>query len=98
MESVIQRDKNHCFLCGMNSNLEPLDEHHVYSGSNRKLSEKYGLKIYLHHGKCHIFGKYSVHQNAEVNRKVKSIVQRKAMEYYHWSEDDFRNIFGKSYL
>lgn len=98
MDSIIQKDNSHCFLCGMNSNLEPLDVHHVYGSSNRKLSEKYGLKIYLHHSKCHIFGKHSVHQDAEINRKVKSIVQRRAMEYYHWSEADFCNIFGKSYL
>lgn len=97
-DSIIQADTEHCFLCGMNANLEPLDCHHVFGGSNRKLSEKYGLKVYLHHSKCHIFGRQSVHQNAEINRNVKSIVQKRAMQYYNWTEDDFRRIFGKSYL
>lgn len=97
-DSIIQTDKTHCFLCGMNTNLEPLDEHHVYSGSNRKLSEKYGLKVYLHHNKCHIFGKDSVHQNAEIGKKVKAVVQERAMKYYGWSTDDFIRIFGKNYL
>ena len=82
----------------MNSNFEPLDEHHVFGGSNRKLSEKYGLKVYLHHSKCHIFGKGSVHQNAEVGNMVKKVAQQRAMQHYGWSEDDFRQIFGKSYL
>lgn len=98
MKSIIQQDKTHCFLCGMNANLEPLDEHHVYGGSNRKLSERYGLKVYLHHNKCHIFGKESVHGNAEINRTLKAVVQQRAMQYYNWTEDDFRRIFGKSYL
>lgn len=98
MKSIIQEDREHCFLCGMNTNLEPLDEHHCFGASNRKLSEKYGLKVYLHHSKCHIFGKDSVHQNAEVGNMVKAIAQQRAMQYYEWSEDDFRRIFGKSYL
>lgn len=98
MKSIIQTDKEHCFICKMNSNLEPLDEHHVFGGSNRKLSEKYGLKVYLHHSRCHIFGKGSVHQNAEINRMLKSIVQKRAMRHYGWTVEDFIKIFGKSYL
>ena len=98
MKSIIQEDKNHCFLCGMNLNLEPLDEHHIFFGINRKNSEKYGLKVYLHHNKCHIFGKNAVHQNAEVDRALKAMVQKIAMRHYGWSEYDFRLIFGKSYL
>ena len=82
----------------MNANLEPLDCHHIFGGSNRKKSEQYGLKVYLHHNNCHIFGKNSVHQNGEVNRKLKAEAQKIAMQYYGWSEDEFRLIFGKSYL
>ena len=98
MKSKIQEDQNHCFICGMNTNIEPLDEHHVFFGINRKNSEKYGLKVYLHHNKCHIFGKNAVHQNAKVDRALKEMVQKIAMRYYNWSEYDFRLIFGKSYL
>jgi hypothetical protein len=98
MKSIIQEDKCHCFLCGKNANFEPLDEHHIFFGINRKNSEKYGLKVYLHHSECHIFGKNSVHQNAKVDRAVKAMAQRIAMRYYGWTEDDFRSIFGKSYL
>ena len=82
----------------MNAIIEPLDCHHVFGGANRKNSEKYGLKVYLHHRKCHIFGKNSVHQNNELNNKLKAIAQRKAMEYYDWDVDTFRSIFGKNYL
>lgn len=98
MNSILQDDKKHCFLCGMNDTVEPLDCHHVYGGSNRKKSEKYGLKVYLHHSKCHIFGKDSVHQNAKISNKLKAITQKKAMEYYGWDVGAFRSIFGKNYL
>ena len=82
----------------MNDTIEPLDCHHVFGGANRKNSEKYGLKVYLHHSKCHIFGENSVHQNAKISNKLKAISQRKAMEYYGWDVDTFRSIFGKNYL
>lgn len=98
MESIIQQDKQHCFICGMNAGLEPLDCHHVYGGSNRSKSEKYGLKVYIHHSKCHIFGKDSVHRNGEVNKALKAMVQNIAMRHYGWTVEDFREIFGKSYI
>jgi hypothetical protein len=97
-KSIIQADKEKCFICGMRGNFDTLDEHHVFFGINRKNSEKYGLKVYLHHNKCHIFGKYAVHQNAEVCRALQAKIQEIAMEHFGWTEDDFRRIFGKSYL
>ena len=98
MDSIIQTDNTHCFLCGMNSNVEKLDVHHIFGASNRKHSEKYGLKVYLHHRRCHIFGSESVHQNAEVNNRLKAHAQRVAMDRYGWSVDEWLKIFGKNYL
>ena len=98
MKSIMQSDKTHCFLCGMNANLEPLDLHHIFNKSDKKKSEQYGLMVYLHHSKCHIFGKNAVHQNAKVNNALKAKAQQAAMLYYGWTVDDFRNIFGKNYL
>lgn len=98
MKSIMQQDNTHCFLCGMNANLEPLDLHHIFNKCDKKKSEKYGLMVYLHHDKCHIFGKNAVHQNAEINNALKAKAQKNAMDYYGWSVDDFRNIFGKNYL
>lgn len=95
MKSIIQTDKFRCYICGRNSAFEPLDEHHVYAGANRKLSEKYGLKVYLHHWTCHLNG---VHKDGEMGDKLKSDVQKKVMEKYGWSVDDFIAIFGKSYI
>lgn len=98
MKSIMQEDNTHCYICGMNSNLEPLDLHHVFNAANKKKSEKYGLLVYLHHGKCHIFGENSVHQNAEINRALKAKAQKIAMKRYGWDIEKFREIFGKNYL
>ena len=97
-ESILQQDKESCFLCGMNRNLEPLDKHHVFSGPYRKKSEEFGMTVYLHHSKCHIFGEDSVHKNNAVRFKLCKLAQEKAMENYGWTEQEFRVIFGRSYL
>ena len=97
-KSILQEDKTHCFLCGMNANLEPLEEHHIFNASNRKKSEKYGLKVYLHGNKCHREGKESVHKNAKVNNELKAFAQKKAMQHYGWSIKEFIQIIGKNYV
>lgn len=97
-KSIIQEDKTHCFICKMNTNLEPLDCHHIFGASNRDKSEKYGLKVYLHHNKCHIFGEKSVHRNTIIDRALKATAQKIAMKHYGWSLDEFVEIFGKNYI
>ena len=82
----------------MNTNLEPLDCHHIFGAANRNKSEKYGLKVYIHHSKCHIFGENSVHRNAEVDRALKAMAQKIAMRRYGWTIEDFRKIFGRNYI
>lgn len=97
-KSILQEDKSYCFICGKNARATyyGLDEHHCFFGcSNRAKSEKYGLKIYICHDTCHLNG---VHKDAEINREVKQQAQRKAMEHYGWSVEDFIKIFGKNYL
>lgn len=98
MDSIIQEDRDSCFLCGRNGHSDPLERHHVFGGYNRKWSEKYGLTVYLCGDACHRNGKKSAHRNAETAKHLHEIAQRKAMEHYGWSEYDFRLIFGKSYL
>jgi hypothetical protein len=97
-ESIIQKYTDRCYICGQYPCGDSLDRHHVFFGRNRKKSEKYGLTVYLHHNKCHIFGKMSVHGNAQVNRKLQAHVQKIAMRHYNWTEDEFRKEFGKSYI
>lgn len=92
MKSILQNNKE-CLIC-LNPNVE---EHHVVFGvANRKLSEKYGLKVYL----CaeHHRGTNGVHsKNGKVlNDKLKRFAQKKFEEAN--PELDFRKIFGRSFL
>ncbi len=87
-----------CFLCGKNGSQDRLERHHIFGGANRKLSEKYGLVVYLCGDSCHRNGKYAVHQCAETAQMIHEYGQRKAMQENGWTIDDFRRIFGKNYL
>ncbi len=97
-KSIIQPDKNRCYLCGRNGASDPLDEHHVFGGPFRKKSEHYGLKVYLCHFRCHIFAESAVHANAEVDKALKAEVQSIAMLHYGWTVDEFRAELGKNYI
>jgi hypothetical protein len=97
-ESIIQKDKTKCFICKENANGDFLAKHHVFGGALRSKSEIYGLTVYIHNNKCHIFGENAVHKNARINRKLQAYVQKKAMEYYGWSQEDFIKLFYKNYI
>ena len=96
----LQPDKEHCFICKRHKDavLGGLDLHHVYFGSYRNKSEKYGLVVFICHNECHIFGNKSVHRNAAVDLALKRYVQKKAMKYYGWSKEQFVELFGRNYL
>lgn len=83
-----------CFLCKKWSWME---EHHIFGGSNRNKSEKYGLKIDLCLD-CHKEGKQSAHKCADTAQKLHEYGQKKYMEEHNASIDDFRKVFGKNYL
>ncbi len=93
MKSIIQSEKV-CYITGEDYNLH---RHHVFNGANRKLSEEYGLIIYLR-ADWHNMEKYSIHMDAQLDRRIKAEVQQIAMEHYDWSIEDFIRIFGKNYL
>ena len=95
MKSIIQKDREHCFVCGENGGYWGLDRHHVFFGANRNKSEKYGLVVYLCHDECHLNG---VHKNAQTDRAVKKVVQQRAMQHYGWTTEEFIKIFGKNYI
>lgn len=97
-KSILQKDYTRCFICKQNPCGDPLDKHHVFGGALRKKSEHYGLTIYVHHEKCHVFGRYAVHVHPEVDQQVKAFAQKKAMKQFGWSEEDFRDLFYKSYI
>lgn len=93
-KSILQTEKE-CFMCGSHRWLE---EHHCFEGYGiRPKSEKYGLKVYLCHY-CHNEPPYGVHHNKNNRQKLKQLTQKKAMQHYGWSIEQFREIFGKNYL
>lgn len=96
MKSILQKEKV-CFISGSTSNLE---EHHIFYGSaNRKLSEKYGLKVYLtkHFHTGDINGNQdAVHFNRDLDAYLKQKAQTR-FEYTH-TREEFITIFGRSYL
>lgn len=92
--SILQTDKV-CYITGCTDNLH---EHHcIYGRGLRRLSEKYGLKIWLR-ADWHNMADYGVHFDKELDLQIKQMAQRKAMEHYGWSTEDWIKIFGKNYL
>lgn len=91
-------DYKECFLCARNGNGDRLERHHIFGGSRRKLSEKYGLVVWLCGSRCHREGPYSVHMNAKIMDELHQFGQRLAQEKYGWTVDEFRDIFGANYL
>ena len=84
MKSIIQDDRE-CYVC-KNTFVE---EHHVYFGTaNRKLSEKYGLKVWL----CpqHHRGRYGVHHNKDLDDKLKKIARERFEDVYPYN---FQRLF-----
>lgn len=96
MNSIMQTEKE-CFVCGCTTGLE--SHHCLYGTANRRLSEKYGLKVWLcrrHHTGDMYGNKAAVHFNKTLDTKIKQAAQR-AFEENH-PELDFIAVFGKNYL
>ncbi len=98
MKSILQEDNGVCFLCSLagDDHEQYTHEHHViYGTSGRKLSEKYGLKLYL----CpqhHEFGKEAVHKNKGTRILLEKIAQLVFINQY--GPELWMQIFGKNYL
>ncbi len=92
MNSVLQ-SKKECYVCGTSYGLE---SHHVFGGTaNRKVSERYGLKVWL----CreHHTGNEGVHFNPELAQQLHETAQH-FYESHYGTREDFRRDFGKSWL
>ena len=102
MKSIIPQEEGTCFLCTrLNNDFRlyskyDLECHHVFYGTaNRKMSEKYGMKIML----CrdhHKFTKEAVHNNPINDDYCKKFAQKIFEKKY--SHEKFMEVFGKSWL
>lgn len=90
-KSIMQQGK-YCYITGDSGNLH---KHHIFGGARRKLSEKYGLWVYLR-GEWHNQSRYGVHFNSLLNRLLKREAQI-AFERNH-TREEFMSIFGRNYL
>ena len=93
MAKSIVQSKKECYITGSTYNLH---KHHIFEGTaNRKLSEKYGLWIYLR-ADWHNLSTYGVHFNRELDIKLKKsstkemarILQKNKRRFYKniWKE------------
>ena len=97
MDSILQKDSSYCYKCGRNGATDPLDWHHVFEGTaNRRLSEKYGLKVRLCHMSCHEYGKNAVHKDKNFDTKLKVMAQKKFEETH--AREEFMTIFGRNFI
>ena len=86
--SIMQTEKE-CFVTGRTFNL---DRHHVFAGSRRDASERYGCWIWLSHD-IHM----ELHdRNKELDKMIRRACQERFEEIY--SHEEFMEVFGKSYL
>lgn len=89
--SIMQTERESIFS-GRTDNLE---RHHIFGGSNRKWSEKYGLTVWLTHDE-HNEPPFGVHHCNTTNRALQRAGQLKFQEVY--PHLDFMKIFGRNYL
>lgn len=93
MNSILS-DARRCYLCGESRELH---KHHIFFGNpKRKLSEKYGCWVYLC-PRCHNMSNEGVHFNHEKDIRLKQECQS-AWEQIYGNREDFRKVFGRSYL
>lgn len=93
MKSIIQKNKE-CYVCSTTYNLH---SHHIYFGNPwRKLSERYGMKVYLcwqhHEGTYGVHGKNGHELDMKLKRKGQEIFEEK------YPDLNFKEIFGRNYL
>lgn len=90
--SILVDSLDYCIVCGR----PHPHKHEVFFGEKqRKHSIKYGMVLplcYIHHE-----GNESPHRNREIDLRYKEKAQE-VWENTYGTREDFREIFGKSYL
>ncbi len=102
MKSILHNKQDGtCYLCMLlhdDHGRKQTQEHHVFYGTaNRKMSEKYGLKVYLcaeHH--TYDGGPEAVHRNHDIDIRLKGMAQEVFEKEYQ--ELNFKTIFGRNFV
>ena len=95
MRSIVDADRKVCHVCGRTSGLH---RHHIFYGPYRKWSEIDGLTCNLCMN-CHE-GYFGVHgfDGYELNASLKREAERKWLEHYGKTVEEFIQRYGKSWL
>ena len=91
-KSILNNDRR-CYKCGVTTNLH---KHHIFGGANRNRSEYFGCWVYLcayHHN----MSDSGVHFNKRFDKELKEACQER-WEWNYGNGDEFRAVFGKSWL
>lgn len=91
MDSILQSERR-CYFCG---SMLWLEEHHIYGGRNRKISEKNGFKVILCH-RDHNEPPKGVHFNKQRSDQLKADCQRKYEETH--TREEFIALIGRNYI
>lgn len=94
MKSIIS-EKKECYVC---KTIDNLHLHHIMFGKNRKKADKDGLTVYLcyehHEGTNGVHGRNG--HNLDI--KLKRIAEKRWIEYYNTTIEDFICSYGKNYI
>lgn len=91
MKSILQNEKI-CYFCGKQYGLE---DHHIFAGTaNRRISEQYGLKVWLCND-CHT-GTEGAQYDKDKNFILKQAAQAE-FEITH-THDEWMRLIRKNYI
>lgn len=80
----------HCQICG---EFMPCERHHVFGGTSRQISDKYGAVVWLCR-KCH----RAYHDHPAAYQWIKEKTQARVMFEQGWTTEDWIKHFYKNYL
>lgn len=94
MSHSIMQNSRECYISGFT---ERLARHHIFAGSRRQLSEKWGCWVWLR-ADWHNMADYGVHgkYGRELDLRLKRECQRKFEALY--GHEKFMEVFKKNYL
>lgn len=94
MSDSLMSTERRCYLCGN----PDVHKHHIYAGTGRRdASEREGCWVYLcppHHN----MSDFGVHFDKQLDERLKRLCQKRWMARTGKSRDEFRAIFGRSYV
>lgn len=91
--SILQDEKK-CYVCGQELGLHT---HEVFFGKNRQKSIEDGCCVYLC-GRHHNLSKEGVHLNHSLDLKLKKEMEKKWLETYDETIENFIERYGRNYI